>query len=70
MSTYEDRLKQLNAEALRNRLSGKGFSLVAQRHNELFDALVDAGHDVDLWADDPSMLRAYAEAVGFVVGAP
>jgi hypothetical protein len=36
-------------------------------HEELFDALVDDGHDVDLWADDPSMLRGYAEAVGFVV---
>lgn len=35
----------------------------AQTHQELLDTLTAAGHDVALWADDPSLLRSYAAAV-------
>lgn len=36
-------------------------------HTTLLDALRTAGHDVDEWADDPTMLQDYAEAVKFHV---
>jgi hypothetical protein len=39
----------------------------AEDPGDLYDQLVDAGHDVELWADDPAMLRAYAQAVDFAI---
>lgn len=32
-------------------------------HEALLERLRADGHDVELWADDPDLLRAYAEAV-------
>lgn len=32
-------------------------------HESLLDELRTAGHNVSQWADDPSMLRAYAQAI-------
>jgi hypothetical protein len=40
----------------------------ADGHTRLYAALRAAGHNVWLWQDDPSNLRAYAEAVGFKPG--
>lgn len=33
------------------------------KHEALFESLIADGHNVWLWRDDPSGLRAYAEAV-------
>jgi hypothetical protein len=41
----------------------------AVQHDGLLEALRADGHDVELWADDPDLLRAYASAIGFPVWA-
>jgi hypothetical protein len=39
----------------------------ARAHSELLEALRADGHDVEEWADDPDLLRAYASAIDFNV---
>lgn len=34
-------------------------------HDILYRALTAAGHNVWIWHDDPSLLRQYAEGIGF-----